>query len=133
METDAIEDLFVISGWGAHECKARDQLAALLAKIDRLQDRVDDLTAGSVHTCGPDCGRPACVARRERDALTPQWLPAGKLPDAGSKGWWFACRNGSKPSVDDIIWFLGDDFRVLAGKGYRFAKMPEYAGPEDAG
>jgi hypothetical protein len=34
-------------------------------ELTEAQDRIDDLTATGIHSCGNDCKRPNCVLRRE--------------------------------------------------------------------
>jgi hypothetical protein len=34
-------------------------------ELSEAQDRIDDLTATGIHSCGDDCKRPNCVLRRE--------------------------------------------------------------------
>jgi chorismate mutase len=54
----------------------RDLSAELESELTEARDRIDDLTATGIHSCGDDCKRPNCVLRRElaeamkqRDAL----------------------------------------------------------------
>lgn len=36
-------------------------------ELGELHERMDALTATSIHSCSPYCKRPVCVARRQRD------------------------------------------------------------------
>jgi len=49
-------------------CLEREERKALQCKVDELQDKLDDLQASTIHSCGDSCSRPMCVLRRERDA-----------------------------------------------------------------
>lgn len=44
-------------------------ITALLKERNRLRDELENERARGIHTCGPQCMRPACRLRRERDAL----------------------------------------------------------------
>jgi hypothetical protein len=41
-------------------------------ELAEAQDRIDDLTATGIHSCGDDCKRPNCVLRRELAEATKQ-------------------------------------------------------------
>jgi len=43
----------------------RDLSAELERELAEAQDRIDDLTATGIHSCGSECKRPNCVLRRE--------------------------------------------------------------------
>jgi hypothetical protein len=43
----------------------KDENARLRRELTEAQDRIDDLTATGIHSCGNDCKRPNCVLRRE--------------------------------------------------------------------
>jgi hypothetical protein len=52
-------------------------------ELTEAQDRIDDLTATGIHSCGNDCKRPNCVLRRElekarleRDNALSDWRQA---------------------------------------------------------
>lgn len=46
--------------------------AAHAREVGELEDRIDELSARHIHTCGPFCKREMCVARR--DAKRYRWL-----------------------------------------------------------
>lgn len=48
------------------------------AEIARLQAKIDNITAQGIHSCHPDCQRPLCVLRRERDAAREASRELGK-------------------------------------------------------
>jgi hypothetical protein len=63
------------------------QLSHFARQLERelaeAQDRIDDLTATGIHSCGDDCKRPNCVMRRElekarleRDNALSDWRQA---------------------------------------------------------
>ncbi len=61
----------------------KDENARLRRELTDAQDRIDDLTATGIHSCGNDCKRPNCVLRRElaearleRDNALSDWRQA---------------------------------------------------------
>ena len=46
-----------------------DAIDRLTAERDRLKAELDNVRATDIHSCHDGCQRPACVMRRERDAL----------------------------------------------------------------
>jgi hypothetical protein len=50
----------------------RDFARELERELTEARDRIDDLTATSIHSCGNDCKRPNCVLRRELAEATRQ-------------------------------------------------------------
>ena len=50
----------------AYACVRREEETQ--GRIRELADRIDNLTASGVHSCGTRCKRPMCVLRREKDA-----------------------------------------------------------------
>lgn len=45
------------------------EICELKRERNRLIDKLDDLQASTIHSCGDSCSRPMCVLRKERD----QW------------------------------------------------------------
>ena len=45
------------------------EICELKRERNRLIDKLDDLQASTIHSCGDSCSRPMCVLRRERDEL----------------------------------------------------------------
>ena len=41
----------------------------LADRIEELEGLLDDKSAGTIHSCGPDCQRPMCVLRKENERL----------------------------------------------------------------
>jgi hypothetical protein len=62
----------------AHNTHPWDEVvsATLSRQLERelaeAQDRIDDLTATGIHSCGSECKRPNCVLRRELAEVTKQ-------------------------------------------------------------
>lgn len=50
----------------------RAQIAQLEAENAALQERLDNYTASSIHSCHDECRRPMCVLRRDNAALKQQ-------------------------------------------------------------
>lgn len=44
------------------------EVCELKRERNRLIDKLDDLQASTIHSCGDSCSRPMCALRRERDA-----------------------------------------------------------------
>jgi len=49
-----------------------DTSEALVRKLEielkDLKEEMDNLWAAGIHSCGPQCKRPACLARKQRDS-----------------------------------------------------------------
>ena len=60
------------------ESAARRVAEKAAAEIARLQAKIDNITAQGIHSCHPDCQRPLCVLRRERDAAREASRELGK-------------------------------------------------------
>jgi hypothetical protein len=52
---------------------------AALKERDEANERADNAEARGIHTCNPNCKRPGCVLRRERDAALARAEAAEKL------------------------------------------------------
>jgi hypothetical protein len=50
----------------------REFARQLERELTAAQDRIDDLTATGIHSCGNECKRPNCVLRRELSEATKQ-------------------------------------------------------------
>lgn len=49
--------------------QARDILDERFRDIARLKEELDNERAKGIHSCGPDCKRPLCVANKENERL----------------------------------------------------------------
>ena len=76
--TDAAAYSFYIHLDGSHETEVKpdgsnvtaDFARELERELSAATDKIETLEWSGVHTCGPECQRPLCVMRRERDAAT---------------------------------------------------------------
>ena len=57
---------------GSNEVVCADFARQLERELAEARDRIDDLTATGIHSCGDDCKRPNCVLRRELAKATKQ-------------------------------------------------------------
>lgn len=142
METDAIQKCIdnICHHWGGMaaeqiQIKALDQLSTILAEVNNLNDtkKILEMTV--------DLNRKEAQAEIDRlKAFEPQWLPAGKLPDA--EGWWMWCTQGLQVDIYMIriqggqVMYYDDDMRLnrvldFAHVQDRFAPLPNWEGPKE--
>jgi hypothetical protein len=86
-----------------------------------------------------DCER--CTLIADNQKLKPQWLPAGVLPDRGTRWLWW--RKEYPIAIVSILWGKTPRYQVAFGPsdwqefetavlpGDRFAPMPKWEGPKD--
>jgi hypothetical protein len=101
----------------------RDLSAELERELAEAQDRIDDLTATGIHSCGSECKRPNCVLRRElekareSEASEARWAAQYKqqrdaLARIGGK-----LRNVCPSSCDDYVAEWDKALATLEGRG----------------
>lgn len=81
---------------GGFKRDLQEKLDQQRSKNKRLENRIADLErelanerASAIHTCGPDCQRPGCVERRERDQQVAEACAAEceGIDAINSRGW----------------------------------------------
>lgn len=51
-----------------HRFAADAERRNLRNELEKAEEKIENLEWAEVHTCGPECGKPLCVMRRERNA-----------------------------------------------------------------